>query len=92
MKIDFDPNKSNKNACDRDLPFERAAYFDWETALYAKDARQIYAERRFIAIGYLHQRLHVICFTPITGGMRVISFRKANLPERQRYEKESLNH
>lgn len=33
----------------------------------------------FYSNGYLEQRLHVICFTPIEGGVRVISFRKANL-------------
>ncbi len=33
MKIEFDPNKSDKNKLDRGLSFDRAAEFDWETAL-----------------------------------------------------------
>jgi uncharacterized DUF497 family protein len=91
MKIDFDPEKSNKNNRDRGLSFERAADFDWETALYSEDVRHSYPERRFVAMGYLEERLHVLCFTPIKGGVRVISFRKANLREVKRYDKETIN-
>jgi uncharacterized DUF497 family protein len=91
MIIDFDPEKSNKNNHDRGLPFDLAADFDWEAALYSEDIRHSYPERRFIAMGYLEDRLHVLCFTPIKGGVRIISFRKANLREVTRYEKEITN-
>lgn len=91
MKIDFDSEKSNKNSRDRGLSFDRAVDFDWETALYAEDIRYSYPERRFIAMGYLEDRLHVLCFTPIKGGVRIISFRKANLREVKRYENETIN-
>ena len=91
MKIEFDPEKSNKNDRERGLPFDLVAEFDWETALYTEDVRHVYPERRFVALGYLDERLHVICFTPIKGGVRVISFRKANLREVKRYEKESTD-
>lgn len=88
MKIEFDPEKSNKNSHERGLPFDLAADFDWETALYSEDIRHTYSERRFVALGYLEERLHVLCFTPIQGGVRVISFRKANSREVKRYEQE----
>ena len=88
MKIDFDPEKSRKNNSTRQLPFDRAIDFEWETALYVEDVRHAYPERRFVAIGYLEARLHVLCFTPIEGGVRIISFRKANTREVRRYEKE----
>lgn len=91
MRIDFDPEKSNKNIRDRGLSFDLAADFDWETALYAEDTRNPYPERRFVAIGYLGDRLHVLCFTPISGGVRVISFRKANSREEARYEKKTID-
>jgi uncharacterized protein (DUF4415 family) len=64
--------------------------FDWETAIYSEDIRTLYPERRFVAVGYLGFRLHVLCFTPIEGGIRVISFRKANIREVKRYEKNPL--
>jgi uncharacterized DUF497 family protein len=88
VKIEFDPAKSSKNALERGLPFEWAVEFDWETAFYWEDSRQTYPERRFVAIGFLGERLHVLCFTPLEGGVRVISFRKANTREVRRYEQE----
>lgn len=91
MKIEFDPNKSKINELERGLPFELAEDFEWETAIYAEDIRQDYPERRFVAMGYLEERLHIVCFTPIEGGVRVISFRKANAREVARYEKESID-
>lgn len=91
MKIDFDPKKSNRNEQLRDLPFELTADFDWETAHYSEDTRHPYPERRFVATGYLQERLHIVCFTPIPGGVRVISFRKANLREVKRHEQETIN-
>ncbi|MFN7096907.1 MAG: BrnT family toxin [Gammaproteobacteria bacterium] len=91
MEITFDPCKSNKNIVARGLSFERAVDFDWETAIYIEDDRITYPERRFIALGFLEQRLHVICFTPIKNGIRVISFRKSNSREIKRYEKEKIH-
>ncbi|MBI4356308.1 MAG: BrnT family toxin [Gammaproteobacteria bacterium] len=91
MKIDFDPEKSKKNDHTRGLPFERATEFDWETASYSEDTRNPYPERRFVAMGYCGDRLHVLCFTPIEDGVRIISFRKANLREVKRYEKETTH-
>ncbi len=88
MKIEFDSEKSHKNNRERRLPFDLASEFNWETARYVEDTRHAYPERRFVAIGYLEERLHVLCFTPIKDGVRIISFRKANLREVKRYEKE----
>ena len=91
MKIDFDQRKSRKNEDARGLSFNQAANFEWETAVYSEDLRLDYPERRFVAMGYLGERLHILCFTPIDGGIRVISFRKANSREVNRYEKETIN-
>lgn len=91
MKIEFDINKSNKNLQERGLSFERTIEFDWESAIYIEDIRQRYPEARFVSIGYLDNRLHVLCFTPIDSGVRIISFRKANLREIKRYEEATVN-
>jgi uncharacterized DUF497 family protein len=45
------------------------------------------AEPRFVAVERIGERVHVVCFTPIDGGVRVISFRKANQREVRHYEK-----
>ena len=89
MIIEFDPAKSEKNRQSRGLPFSMAHDFDWKTAQYAEDVRHEYSERRFIAVGWLFEHLHVLCFTPISGGVRIISFRRANKREIQRHEKAS---
>lgn len=86
MDISFDPAKSARNAAERGLPFDRAAEFDFQTAVIEEDTRRAYPERRFVALGWLDERLHVLCFTPAPGGIRVISFRKANAREERRYE------
>lgn len=86
MKIDFDLNKSSKNLEERGLAFDAVVDFEWESAILYEDTRKMYPERRFVAAGNIHGRLHIICFTPITGGIRVISFRKANKREVGNYE------
>jgi uncharacterized protein len=87
MKFEFDPGKSEKNNIERDLPFDRAAEFDWGGAIFAEDDRNLYPEQRFVAVGYLGKRLHIICFTPVPEGVRIISFRKANDREARRHGK-----
>jgi len=91
MKIDFDPVKSEQNTKLRSLSFDRAGNFDWETAIYYEDNRMDYPEVRIIALGFLGVRLHVICFTPIDGGARIISFCKANRRGVRYYEDETAD-
>ena len=85
MQVSFDPAKSERNAAERGLPFDMAAGFDFETALIWQDVRRDYGESRYVAIGWIGERLHVLCFTEIDDGIRVISLRKANDKEAGRY-------
>jgi uncharacterized DUF497 family protein len=78
MRISFDPFKSERNARERNLPFESVAEFDFAGAVYSIDDRRDYGETRLIALGLCRDRLHVLCFKEIWDGIRVISFRKAN--------------
>ena len=87
MRISFDPAKNDWNLRFRGLPFAAAAEFDFEGALYAIDDRHDYGETRYIALGMLGDRLHVLCFTETEDGIRVISFRKANAREVRRHAK-----
>ncbi len=87
IRIEYDDAKSARNAHDRGLPFSMAHQFNFSTAHYEVDARNPYPETRYVALGYLGERLHVLCSMHITGGNRVISFRKANQRERMAYEK-----
>lgn len=88
MKIDYDPVKNAKNIAERGLPFDQVGRVEWVTALIREDERKDYPEQRFIMLACLEGRLHVACFTPIDGGIRVISFRKANQREIKAYEQQ----
>ena len=92
MNIEFDPIKNAWNIAERNLSFTAVAYFKWDTAHIIEDVRKVYPERRFVASGFLATRLHILCFTPLDdGGVRVISFRKANKREQKKYEQATIN-
>lgn len=91
IHIEFDPVKNEKNIRERDLSFERVHDFDFKTANVTIDNRRDYGEVRYVASGYLGQRLHILCFTETTLGIRVISFRKANNKEVKKYEQATFN-
>lgn len=86
MDVVFDANKSLKNDLERKLPFTLASGFDFSTAVTKQDDRRNYTEDRYVSLGYLNNRLHVICFTPIATGIRVISLRVANKREGKIYD------
>ena len=90
MEISFDPAKNEKNIHERGLSFERAVEFDFQGAIFLVDSRYNYEEIRYIAVGYLERRLHILCFTETPTGIRVISFRKANAREAKKYEKSKI--
>lgn len=86
MDISYDPTKNARNIAKRNLSFDRVADFDFSTARIHIDIRKSYGEIRYIATGYLHDRLHILVFTETGSGIRVISFRKANIREVRNYE------
>lgn len=91
MKIAFDPAKNERNIVERGLSFERAADFEFESALYFIDTRRDYGETRVIAMGYIDGRLHILCFIETGTGIRVISLRKANAREVRKYAKAKVD-
>jgi uncharacterized protein len=91
VQITFDPQKNERNVRERGLPFELAAEFEFETAHVETDMRRDYGETRYVAIGKLSGRLHVLCFTETSDGIHVISFRKANDREVKEYAKSKTN-
>ncbi|MDF1763387.1 MAG: BrnT family toxin [Oleibacter sp.] len=89
MKIEFDPEKNRANITKHGVSFAEAKIFDFDNSLIAEDGRQEYGETRYIALGILRHRLHVLVFTLIKDGIRVISLRKANSREVKLYEQAS---
>jgi uncharacterized DUF497 family protein len=91
--ITFDSNKNLRNIAIRGLSFDRAADFDFASAITQIDDRNDYGEIRFTSLGYLDGRLHVLCFLYADeSSIRVISFRKANQREVKRYESQETTH
>ena len=85
MRVHFDPRKNERNIRERGLSLEAAADFDFDGAWMQTDTRRDYGETRYVAIGWLGDRLHVRCFAEEPDGIRVISLRKANSREVARY-------
>jgi uncharacterized DUF497 family protein len=85
MGITYDPAKNERNIRERGLSFERAADFDFSTAVFNTEVRK--GETRRVAVGYLDGRLHLLCYIPQADGIRVISFRKTNQREAKLYGK-----
>lgn len=86
MDLDYDPAKGTSNVAKHGVEFEQVRNFDFETAWIYEDDRNSYGETRWLAIGLLNERLHVLCFVETLTGIRVISFRKANTREVKRYD------
>lgn len=63
------------------MSFETAASFRFDSAVFAVDDRNEYPETRYVALGLLGDRVHVLCFAETIDGIRVVSFRKAT-PQR----------
>jgi uncharacterized protein len=85
MRFGWDPSKSDRNACERGLPFAIAmALFDGHT-IEVDDRRRDYGERRVVAYGKVADRVLVCVFTwrgSADDPLRwIISLRRANQGE-----------
>lgn len=87
MEYEWDPKKAAQNAIKHGVPFERVRAFEWDRARIMEDRRRDYGETRFIAVGPIEERLHVLVFTARGEKVRVIGLRRANERERLRYER-----
>lgn len=85
IELEWDETKRQATLSARGVDFADAADLDWNTALTAEDNR--HDEPRFVTIGPIHGRLHVLAWCWRGAKLRVISLRKANEREVKRYEK-----
>ncbi|VVD78771.1 BrnT family toxin [Pandoraea fibrosis] len=89
MDIEFDPAKDQANRDKHGLSLALAEAFELDAALIEIDDRRDYNEERFVALGLIGDRVHVMVFTVRGEAIRVISLRKANRREVQRYDDET---
>lgn len=85
MDITFDPVKNAKNRTKHGVSLALAAEMDWESALIWSDERIDYGEDRECALLLHGTRLFFVAFVDRDGKRRVISARKANKREVERY-------
>jgi uncharacterized DUF497 family protein len=87
MQYEWDDTKAQANLAKHGVAFDAVAAFDWKTALIQEDRRRDYGEPRYIAIGYIGDRLYILVYTPRGASTRLIGLRKANPREIRRYAK-----
>ena len=87
MEIEFDPAKDKANIAKHGISLRAAEGFDWNTAYEREDNRFDYGELRFVAIGRIGDRLHVLVFADGThdDAIRAISLRPAEKHEARFY-------
>lgn len=87
MEIEFDPAKDRTHAARHGMSLQAAEGFDWDTALEREDDRFDYGEVRFVALGLIGDRLHVLVFTEGSheDAVRAISLRTAEKHEARFY-------
>ena len=85
IEIEFDAVKDAKNLAKHGVSLEDAQDFDWATARIEEDFRFVYGEKRFEATGWPGARLHVAVYCKRGCKRRIISLRKANDREFDRY-------
>ena len=85
MQIEFDPDKREKTLTERGLDFARIGELFDGVHVTLPDTRQDYGEPRFISVGLLDERVVVTVWTPRGKACRIISLRKANEREIEKY-------
>lgn len=84
--LEYDETKRLKTLNERGLDFAHAVKVFEGVHYTLEDTRQDYGEPRFITIGFMDGRLVVLAWTPRGKAKRIISMRKANEREQQRFK------
>ncbi len=85
MRITFDPAKDETNIAKHGVSLSLATEFEWDTAVVWPDTRKDYGESRMACLGYVGLRIYAMVFVDRANVRRVVSLRKANRREVERY-------
>jgi len=85
MEITFDPSKRDETFKARGLAFEDAASIFEGHTVDMVDSRTDYQEERIITVGMLDDRMIVLVWTQRGHARRIISMRKANEREQEKF-------
>lgn len=84
MRYSFDPAKAASNVAKHGVSFDSVSEFEWEAALIQADTR--HNEPRLVATAPIGDRVYVLVYSIERRSVRIISLRKANNKEIDRYE------
>jgi len=85
VRITFDPAKEEINIAKHGVSLSLATEFEWDTAVVWPDTRKDYGESRMACLGYVGLRIYAMVFVDRANVRRVVSLRKANRREVERY-------
>jgi len=88
MKCIFDPAKDKSNKEKHSLSLDDAKLLEWDEALSWIDSRRDYGEVRYVSLIPMKHRLYCVVYVDAKVNRRIISLRKANLREIDKYEEE----
>ncbi len=83
MIYGWDEEKNRINFEKHEIDFSEVEKFEWDTAVVRQSDR--FGEPRWLAIGYLGERLHIVVFIDRIYQRRIISLRIASNKERREY-------
>ena len=83
MPYEWDEAKRRGNIAKHCIDFDSVHRFDWTTASYESSMR--HGELRVLALGYIGGRLHAVVYINRGENARIISMRKADRKEMNRY-------
>lgn len=89
MKCTFDPAKDRANFEKHGVALSEARLLEWDDALSWIDNRKNYGEVRYVSLLPMKHRLYCVVYVESKFGKRIISLRKANLREHDKYEEET---
>ena len=82
-EYEWDEAKRSINYSKHRLDFADVRHFDWDDAVIETSDR--HGEARFVAYGYMRDRMYVVVFTWRGDTKRIISFRPASQKEVNEY-------
>lgn len=85
MKVSYDPHKRARTLAEGGLDFEDAVQVFAGATIDVADDRREYGEERWQSYGLLNERLVMIAWTPRGKSRHVISMRKCNEREQEKY-------
>jgi uncharacterized DUF497 family protein len=86
MKIVFDPNKDTANQSKHGVSLAFAKHLDWDWLQAKPDSRKDYGEQRMIGYAPVLDRVYCVVYIDRDNERRIVSLRKANKREVNRYE------